>query len=39
MRRSKLGRQIWISSTATNVAHLVGPHYAASKYGLIGLMH
>jgi 3-oxoacyl-[acyl-carrier protein] reductase len=39
MRRSKWGRLILISSTAANVGRVVGPHYAASKDGLIGLMH
>ncbi len=39
MRRSRWGRLIFISSTAANVGGVVGPHYAASKAGLIGLMH
>jgi 3-oxoacyl-[acyl-carrier protein] reductase len=39
MRRSKWGRLIFISSTAANVGGVVGPHYAASKAGMIGLMH
>jgi 3-oxoacyl-[acyl-carrier protein] reductase len=39
MRRSKWGRIIFISSTAANVGGVVGPHYAASKAGLVGLMH
>ena len=39
MRRSKWGRLIFISSTAANVGGIVGPHYAASKAGMIGLMH
>lgn len=39
MRRKKWGRLIFISSTAANVGGVVGPHYAASKAGMIGLMH
>ena len=39
MRRAKWGRLIFISSTAANVGGIVGPHYAASKAGMIGLMH
>lgn len=39
MRRNKWGRIIFISSTAANVGGVVGPHYAASKAGMIGLMH
>jgi len=39
MRRAKWGRLIFISSTAANVGGVVGPHYAASKAGMIGLMH
>lgn len=39
MRRIKWGRLIFISSTAANVGGVVGPHYAASKAGMIGLMH
>jgi 3-oxoacyl-[acyl-carrier protein] reductase len=39
MRRGKRGRLIFISSTAANVGGIVGPHYAASKAGMIGLMH
>jgi 3-oxoacyl-[acyl-carrier protein] reductase len=35
----KWGRLIFISSTAANVGGVVGPHYAASKAGMIGLMH
>jgi 3-oxoacyl-[acyl-carrier protein] reductase len=34
-----VGQVIFISSTAANVGGVVGPHYAASKAGLIGLMH
>ena len=39
MRQARWGRIIFISSTAANVGGVVGPHYAASKAGLIGLMH
>ncbi len=39
MRRSRWGRLIFISSTAANIGGVVGPHYAASKAGMIGLMH
>ncbi len=39
MLRAKWGRLIFISSTAANVGGVVGPHYAASKAGMIGLMH
>jgi 3-oxoacyl-[acyl-carrier protein] reductase len=39
MRRMKWGRLIFISSTAANVGGVVGPHYAASKAGMVGLMH
>jgi 3-oxoacyl-[acyl-carrier protein] reductase len=39
MRRAKWGRLMFISSTAANVGGIVGPHYAASKAGMVGLMH
>ncbi len=39
MHRTGWGRLIFISSTAANVGGVVGPHYAASKAGMIGLMH
>jgi len=39
MRRARWGRLIFVSSTAANVGGVVGPHYAASKAGMIGLMH
>jgi 3-oxoacyl-[acyl-carrier protein] reductase len=39
MRARKWGRIIFISSTAAQVGGVVGPHYAASKAGLHGLMH
>lgn len=39
MRRKRWGRLIFISSVAANIGGVVGPHYAASKAGMIGLMH
>ncbi|MFL5347408.1 MAG: SDR family NAD(P)-dependent oxidoreductase [Hyalangium sp.] len=39
MRARKFGRLIYLSSTAAQVGGIVGPHYAASKAGLLGLMH
>ncbi len=39
MRRKRFGRLLYISSTAAHVGGIVGPHYAASKAGLIGLAH
>ncbi len=39
MRRKGWGRIINISSAAAQVGGVVGPHYAASKAGLIGLTH
>jgi 3-oxoacyl-[acyl-carrier protein] reductase len=39
MRRKRWGRMINISSVAAQVGGVVGPHYAASKAGLIGLTH
>jgi 3-oxoacyl-[acyl-carrier protein] reductase len=39
MRTRKWGRLIFVSSTAARVGGIVGPHYAASKAGLEGLMH
>jgi 3-oxoacyl-[acyl-carrier protein] reductase len=39
MRERRWGRIVYISSTAAQVGGIVGPHYAASKAGLIGLMH
>ncbi len=39
MRRSRFGRLLFLSSTAAQVGGVVGPHYAASKAGLLGLMH
>jgi 3-oxoacyl-[acyl-carrier protein] reductase len=39
MRRKRWGRLIYISSVAAQVGGVVGPHYAASKAGLSGLVH
>lgn len=39
MRARKFGRIIMLSSIAAQVGGIVGPHYAASKAGMIGLMH
>jgi 3-oxoacyl-[acyl-carrier protein] reductase len=39
MRTRKWGRLLYVSSTAARVGGIVGPHYAASKAGLEGLMH
>lgn len=39
MRKRRWGRLIYVSSTASRVGGIVGPHYAASKAGLEGLMH
>ncbi|PWJ93779.1 MULTISPECIES: SDR family NAD(P)-dependent oxidoreductase [Mesorhizobium] len=39
MRRRKWGRLIFISSIAAQTGGIIGPHYAASKAGLIGLAH
>jgi len=39
MRRAGWGRIINLSSTAAQVGGVVGPHYAASKAGLLGLTH
>jgi 3-oxoacyl-[acyl-carrier protein] reductase len=39
MRVRKFGRIIMLSSIAAQVGGIVGPHYAASKAGMIGLMH
>jgi 3-oxoacyl-[acyl-carrier protein] reductase len=39
MRARRWGRILFISSTAAKVGGVVGPHYAASKAGLEGLMH
>jgi 3-oxoacyl-[acyl-carrier protein] reductase len=39
MRASRWGRIINLSSVAAQLGGVVGPHYAASKAGLIGLTH
>jgi 3-oxoacyl-[acyl-carrier protein] reductase len=39
MRRQKSGRIINISSVAAQIGGVVGPHYSASKAGMIGLTH
>jgi 3-oxoacyl-[acyl-carrier protein] reductase len=39
MRTRRWGRIINISSTAAQTGGLVGPHYAASKAGMLGLTH
>lgn len=39
MRSARWGRIINISSVAAQVGGVVGPHYAASKAGMIGLTH
>jgi 3-oxoacyl-[acyl-carrier protein] reductase len=39
MRARGWGRVIFLSSVAAQVGGVVGPHYAASKAGLHGLMH
>ncbi len=39
MRAQRWGRIINLSSVAAHVGGIVGPHYAASKAGLLGLTH
>ena len=39
MRARRFGRLIFLSSIASMTGGLIGPHYAASKAGLLGLMH
>ena len=39
MRRNKWGRIINLSSVAALIGGVVGPHYAASKAGMLGLTH
>jgi 3-oxoacyl-[acyl-carrier protein] reductase len=39
MMAKGFGRLITISSTAAQTGGVIGPHYTASKAGLIGLMH
>jgi 3-oxoacyl-[acyl-carrier protein] reductase len=39
MRRARWGRIIALSSVAAQLGGVIGPHYAASKGGVVGLMH
>jgi len=39
MRRNQWGRIIMLSSVAAQTGGVIGPHYAASKAGMIGLAH
>jgi 3-oxoacyl-[acyl-carrier protein] reductase len=39
MRAARFGRIINVTSVAAQVGGVVGPHYAASKAGMIGLTH
>ena len=39
MRAAKFGRIINVSSVAAQLGGVVGPHYAASKAGMIGITH
>jgi 3-oxoacyl-[acyl-carrier protein] reductase len=39
MREQRWGRIINLSSTAAHTGGVVGPHYAASKAGILGLTH
>jgi 3-oxoacyl-[acyl-carrier protein] reductase len=39
MRARRWGRLVFLSSVAAHVGGGVGPHYAASKSGLYGMMH
>jgi 3-oxoacyl-[acyl-carrier protein] reductase len=39
MRMAKFGRIINLSSVAAQLGGVVGPHYAASKAGMIGITH
>jgi 3-oxoacyl-[acyl-carrier protein] reductase len=39
MRERRWGRLIFLSSIAAQTGGVIGPHYAASKAGMIGLMH
>ncbi|MDR3588108.1 MAG: 3-oxoacyl-ACP reductase FabG [Negativicutes bacterium] len=39
MRRKAWGRIINLSSTAAHIGGIIGPHYAASKAGILGLTH
>jgi 3-oxoacyl-[acyl-carrier protein] reductase len=39
MRAARFGRIVNLSSVAAQVGGVVGPHYAASKAGMIGMTH
>lgn len=39
MRAARWGRIIGLSSVAAQMGGVIGPHYAASKGGVVGLMH
>jgi 3-oxoacyl-[acyl-carrier protein] reductase len=39
MRAARWGRIVFVSSLAAQVGGLVGPHYSASKAGMLGLAH
>lgn len=39
MRAQRWGRIVNISSTAAQIGGIIGPHYAASKAGMIGMTH
>jgi 3-oxoacyl-[acyl-carrier protein] reductase len=39
MRQRQWGRLIFLSSLAAHIGGVIGPHYAASKAGMLGLMH
>jgi 3-oxoacyl-[acyl-carrier protein] reductase len=39
MREQQWGRLVFISSVAAQTGGVIGPHYAASKAGMLGLMH
>lgn len=39
MRQRRWGRLIFVSSLAAHIGGVIGPHYAASKAGMLGLMH
>ncbi|HEX3775684.1 MAG TPA: 3-oxoacyl-ACP reductase family protein [Polyangiaceae bacterium] len=39
MRARNFGRVVMLSSSAAQTGGVIGPHYAASKAGLLGLMH
>jgi 3-oxoacyl-[acyl-carrier protein] reductase len=39
MRAERWGRIIMLSSVAAQLGGVIGPHYAASKAGIIGLVH